>query len=70
MADEPTIKVEFTIRQASLVRGALMAYRSAIEHAAADVRPSFDYRQTLFELIDAKLALEAAMAAYTQGKGT
>lgn len=60
---EPEVTVTMTLRQASLTRGALMAYRSAIEHVSADLRPMPAAGPTLDDLQRAKFAIEAGMDA-------
>lgn len=64
---EAEVTVKLTLRQASLVRGALMAYRSAIEHVAADLRPRPESRDTLNDLAEAKFAIEDAMEDASRG---
>lgn len=69
MADEVT--VTFTRRQAQLVRGALMAYRSAVEHVHADARPHVQFpREMIQDLSEAKFVVEEALVPPTEGKGT
>ena len=64
---EVTVTVTMTLRQASLTRGALMAYRSAIEHVSADLRPMPSAGPTLDDLQRAKFAVEEGMEEVNQG---
>lgn len=64
---EPTVTITMTMRQASLTRGALMAYRSAIEHVTADLRPMPSAGPTIDDLQRAKFAIEDAMEEVNQG---
>lgn len=60
------VTVTFTRRQAQLVRGSLMAYRSAVEHVHADTRPHAPYpREMIQELTEAKFVVEEAMTLPT-----
>lgn len=55
------VEVKLTRQQASFVRGALLAYRSAIEWVATDLRPRPDINEALTTLYEAKYAIEQAM---------
>lgn len=56
------VTVTFTHRQAQLVRGALMAYRSTVEHVHADMRPHIPFpREMIQDLSEAKFVIEEAL---------